>query len=305
MAEFMYDADKLADALDALLAGTPPQDEVLLQTAARLLNAPPPTLSPSASARIEAQMLDAFRNLPPATPTLPTLPLIGGIIAVVLIIGVFMTVGLPMLNPPPVPTTTLTATTTLTQTPMATLTPTLTQPATPTQTASATATLTPTITLTQTAAPTPSPTAAQTAAPIATLPLNALPVATNVNLVIEGVVESINGTVIVVYGIEIHLNPDDPLLGVIQVGDSVRIEGRVDEGTAGIVIIAVTITFTQVDVVISDTGEVWRDDGSCNNPPPPWAPAHGWHRRCDSQPGGSGNGNGSDGSGRGRGNGGS
>jgi hypothetical protein len=54
------------------------------------------------------------------------------------------------------------------------------------------------------------------------------------------------------------------------------------------------MTFTQVDVTVSDSGEVWRDDGSCNNPPPPWAPANGWRRRCES---GNGNGNGSGGGG--------
>jgi hypothetical protein len=289
MAEFMYDADNLADALDALLAGTAPQDEVLLQSAARLLNAPPPTLSPTASARIEAQVLDAFRNLPPAAPTFPRLPLIGGIFLALVVVWAFVRVGQPLLNPPPAPTAAFTETAALTVT--ATLTPTQTASLTPTETSTQTSASTATSTFTETATITPSPTATQTAAPTATLPLSALPVATNVNLVIEGVVESINGTVIVVYGIEIHLNPDDPLLGVVQVGDSVRIEGRVHEGTAGIVIIAVTITFTQVDVVVSDTGEVWRDDGSCNNPPPPWAPANGWRRRCEGA-GGNGNGNG-------------
>jgi hypothetical protein len=26
--------------------------------------------------------------------------------------------------------------------------------------------------------------------------------------------------------------------------------------------------------------QVWRDDNECGNPPPPWAPAHGWRRKC-------------------------
>ena len=41
------------------------------------------------------------------------------------------------------------------------------------------------------------------------------------------------------------------------------------------------------------TGEAWRDRGNCSNPPPPWAPAHGWRRRCE---GGGGSGNSSGGS---------
>src|SRR5690606_39838806 len=28
-------------------------------------------------------------------------------------------------------------------------------------------------------------------------------------------------------------------------------------------------------------GLVWRDPGTCSNPPP-WAPAHGWRARCGS-----------------------
>lgn len=54
----------------------------------------------------------------------------------------------------------------------------------------------------------------------------------------------------------------------------------------------------------------WNDDGSCNNPPPAHAPAHGWRQRCegggsgggDNNGGGEGNGNGN-GGGNGTGNG--
>lgn len=30
----------------------------------------------------------------------------------------------------------------------------------------------------------------------------------------------------------------------------------------------------------SVTTSAWHDDGTCNNPPPNWAPASGWRRRC-------------------------
>ncbi len=36
-------------------------------------------------------------------------------------------------------------------------------------------------------------------------------------------------------------------------------------------------------VVEIDEGDVEWDDDNCANPPPPHAPAHGWHRRCDGQ----------------------
>lgn len=122
-------------------------------------------------------------------------------------------------------------------------------------------------------------------------------------IVIEGPVEAININIIVIYGIEIELNPDDPLLLVIQIGDIVRIEGTTndDDGDGTIIIIAITIIIVNVDINI-DTGEIWRDEGKCSNPPPPWAPANGWRRRCEqggNNGGGNGNGNGN---GNGRGN---
>jgi hypothetical protein len=111
-------------------------------------------------------------------------------------------------------------------------------------------------------------------------------------IVVEGPVEAININIITIYGINIILSPDDPLLTVIQIGDVIRIEGAMDEGDGvTIVIIAITIIFIDVDVFVLD-GDVWRDDGNCQNGPPPWAPANGWRRRCE---GGGGNG----GSGRG------
>ena len=108
-------------------------------------------------------------------------------------------------------------------------------------------------------------------------------------IVIEGPVDSIDGNEIEIYGIKILLDEDDPLLLTIQIGDWIRIEG-IDEGA---VIIVVNIIFVDVDVFIFDgdsdgngAGEVWRDTGDCSNGPPPWAPAHGWRRKCES-----GNGN--------------
>jgi uncharacterized membrane protein YgcG len=115
-------------------------------------------------------------------------------------------------------------------------------------------------------------------------------------LTIEGDVTAINANVITIYDMEIVLEPSDPILRVIQVGDTVRIDGEYQSG-ARIILIAVTIVFVDVDVFVND-GEVWRDSGNCSNPPPAWAPANGWRRRCE---GGGGGGNNGGGSGRGRG----
>jgi uncharacterized membrane protein YgcG len=118
-------------------------------------------------------------------------------------------------------------------------------------------------------------------------------------ITIEGDVTAINANVITIYDMEIVLEPSDPLLTIIQLGDNLRVEGEYQSGTT-IILIAVTIVFVDVDVFVNE-GEVWRDSGNCNNPPPPWATANGWRRRCEGGGGGS-NGGGNNGrSGRGRG----
>jgi Domain of unknown function (DUF5667) len=121
-----------------------------------------------------------------------------------------------------------------------------------------------------------------TATPIFTPTPTSLPT----NLIIEGPVQAINGNIIIIYEIEIELSPNDPLLLVIQVGDVIRIEGNFD----GNIVIAILVEIVNVDVVINETGEIWRDAGNCSNPPPPWAPANGWRARCEGQqPGNNGN----------------
>jgi hypothetical protein len=111
-------------------------------------------------------------------------------------------------------------------------------------------------------------------------------------IVVEGPVEEINVNVVNIYDIDIALNPTDPLLNVIQIGDVIRVEGDIDHDCPTLVVIAVVVIFVDVDVVIIDSSHVWRDTGDCSNGPPPWAPAHGWRRRCE---GGGGNGGGSGG----------
>jgi hypothetical protein len=102
-------------------------------------------------------------------------------------------------------------------------------------------------------------------------------------IIVEGPVQSINLNIITIYGIDIALDPNDPLLSVIRIGDIIHVEGSLAESAAHtIIIVAVTVVVISVDVVVDeDSGVVWRDDGSCNNGPPPWAAAHGWRRRCE------------------------
>lgn len=127
-------------------------------------------------------------------------------------------------------------------------------------------------------------------------------------IVIRGPVQEININIITIYDIDIVVDPDDPILTIINIGDEVRIEGVFDDdpdfdfddddddGDINIVIIAINITIINVEVYINDDGQAWRDPGNCQNGPPPWAPAHGWRRRCES-PGGRGGGGGRSGGG--------
>jgi len=114
----------------------------------------------------------------------------------------------------------------------------------------------------------------------------------DVVIVILGPVVEINDNVITIYNFEIELDPEDPVLTVIRVGDVIRVEGGIVEEGDTIVIIAINIIFINVDVVI-DGDDIWRDSGNCQNPPPPWAPANGWRRRCEGGGGASGSKSGS------------
>ncbi len=147
---------------------------------------------------------------------------------------------------------------------------------------------------------TPIPTATLTPTPTPTGTLTVTPPSTDddgdIVIVIEGPVQAININIITIYNINIEVNPNDPILTIIQIGDVIRVAGSVVNRGTTIVIVAVNIIIVDVDIVVIDNSVIWRDDGSCRNPPPAWAPANGWRRRCE--PGGSrGRGRGNDRSG--------
>jgi len=106
--------------------------------------------------------------------------------------------------------------------------------------------------------------------------------------VVEGPVETISGRVITVFGIDIEVAAENPLLSVLQIGDVVRVEGEASERGSTMVIIAAKIVLVDAEIFVNDAGLVWRDDGGCFNPPPPWASAAAWRARCARQesPGG-------------------
>jgi uncharacterized protein YraI len=86
---------------------------------------------------------------------------------------------------------------------------------------------------------------------------------------LQGVIEAIVGNFIIVFGVPIEVeNPGNYAVGMI-----IFIDGTSEPGEAVGAIIIITI-------VIVEVGE---GNGDCSNGPPPWAPAHGWRRRCEGQ----------------------
>ncbi len=262
-----------------------PEEQNLI---ARLQNAPQPELRPDAFEAIRAQMLNAM-NLPPVpapTPLVSLPAIVGALVVVIVVIGIVVIGGVGQQE-------------STTPTPVLTTAPSATLPAeiatvevTPEIVPSLTATLEPTATLTAeaTTEPTPEITPETTLEPT----LDSI-------IIIEGPIDEIRDNVIVIFGIEIIINPTDPILGVIQIDDVLHVEGIPGDSTN--VIIAITVIVVNIDVDVNpNTGEVWTDNGSCSNPPPDWAPANGWRRRCE-QGGGNSNNPGGNNPGQGQGNG--
>jgi uncharacterized repeat protein (TIGR01451 family) len=73
---------------------------------------------------------------------------------------------------------------------------------------------------------------------------------TDVIIVIEGPVESINVNIITIFGIDIEVDVNDPILTQIQIGDYLRIEGTsVGRGNT-IIIVAITIVIVDIDIIV-------------------------------------------------------
>jgi hypothetical protein len=317
MNDFEHDPNSLADRLDQLLPPgdgrfIPSSDDPLINAASRLASAPRPNLTPAAMARIRARM-----DAPPAPS--PVLRLTSGRMALVAAVAVLVIAGAVfgaqrlslVLNPPTptvsfLPTATPSATITPSITPSLTLTPTLV----PTETALPPTTVAPLLPATIGATPaetveTIAPAATFTPLPPTTvlpptatpLPPTAAPTSLPVTLIIEGPVQAVNGNIIIIYDIEIMLDPGDPILSVIQIGDVVRVDGSLTTIDTQVSVTAVEATVISVEVNVNPQGETWRDPGDCSNPPPPWAPANGWRARCEGapRPGNSGGNNGNDG----------
>jgi hypothetical protein len=113
-------------------------------------------------------------------------------------------------------------------------------------------------------------------------------VTTPIIIVIEGPVTAININIITIFNINVVVDPNDPILTIIRIGDVIRVEGElIADGSAFEFIINgsdITIVIIAINIIIIEAPVVPVQpviSGDCANPPPPWAPAHGWRRRCD------------------------
>ena len=70
-----------------------------------------------------------------------------------------------------------------------------------------------------------------------------------VTIVVEGPVEAINVNVITIFNINVEVEPEDPVLHEIHIGDHVRVEGNPRAMGDTIIIVAVNITIVNVIVV--------------------------------------------------------
>jgi hypothetical protein len=230
MAEQRLDPRSLAERLDEVLPpgrwDTPPADEDPLVEVARRLSASSPAepIAPEARARIRSQVLNAYRQQTPPGSRHPSQTAsvtqwvgVGIAVLVVLVVGLIVSgvwpdTASPSLN--------------VTEEPI------LTNTATPTSVG---------------ATPAPdTPTPVESTPEV--LPPTASPLPTTI--VVEGTVEAVDANTITVFGIAIEVEPDDPTLAEIQVGDHVRVEGEMVEMGNTIIIVAVSITITDIDTEI-------------------------------------------------------
>ncbi|GAB4521899.1 MAG: hypothetical protein OHK0046_33770 [Anaerolineae bacterium] len=215
---------------------------------------------------IQQTIQSAFRSGPGWLGGLVLLLIVGGLVGVLAVV---------FSGGDTSPTATATATLTLTSTETPTLTPTHTNTSTLTSTSTVAATTLPP-TLTPASSATPAITLTVTAA--AQITITAAEVVRAIT--IEGPVNSIEGSIITIFDLPVLLEPDDPLLTVLQVGDVIRVTGDVRDE----IVQVVDLVFLNVTVVV-DNGQIWRGD-DCANPPPDWAQpqAADWMARCAPPP---------------------
>ncbi len=88
-------------------------------------------------------------------------------------------------------------------------------------------------------------------------------------IIIEGPIQAININIITILNINIEVDPNDPILLTIKVGDTIRVEGMPTSDGDTIIIVAINITI--INIIIVEPGDDDDDDDGgpiIVNPPP-------------------------------------
>lgn len=200
-----------------------PEEQAIIE---RLKNAPQPTLKPKAFDAIQAKLF-----LEMETPSLPFwrtkvgLSSIGGgvMIAIILI----TIIGISVINSDD-------------------STPTIAP--IPSQTSTAEI-ITPTAEGTLEVSPTPQPISPSPSTPTTSTSSGTAPI-----LVIEGPISAIDINTITIFDMTIQIDPSDPILTQIQIGDRVRVDGDTQVNGNTINIVAVNITIINTQIIVEPSG---------------------------------------------------
>ena len=275
-----------------------PREQALIE---RLQSAPQKQLSPRIGQAIHEKMLAEFANpaLSVAASTGSTLALPPALVTIMLVSLATLTVivgvliGRPAQEEAPTDPAITLSVAAPTMLPDATTAP-ATETPTPQPTLTFTATVSATATMTASATPGSSATAVPSDTPSATATPSLTPTPEIVRISIEGVIQIIDAESITVHDVRIELSPEQ--LTGLRVGDTIRVEGETDLTAQIIVIHALNVVRVELPAPSSQgssssPGSSGGEQFDCNNPPPPWAPAHGWRARCEggAAPGNSGN----------------
>ena len=207
------------------------EEQALIQ---RLRNAPQPELSNLTKGKIQQQLWNELDSYPSSKPrpsngwSMQQILILIILVVIALVIGFLAAQSLPRDSELTTPSATLpitqAQTNTLANTPTIIS---LTSQATNTDTSNVSPTPIPTMT---------APTIVETLpAPL---------------VVIEGSVQAIGLDTLQIFDIEIQVEPSDPILTEIRIGDTVRIEGQSSLENNTIVIVAVDITIIETTVII-------------------------------------------------------
>jgi hypothetical protein len=211
-------------------------EQALIQ---RLRSAPQRPLKPQIREAIRERVIQEMDRVTVRAPRtrpgwrIPTLAAIA--IVIISIVIVITVIILLSSSPHESPRISGTATATTATAVPATLTPTLTPTHFPAMEVTSAATTEPTL------APTPD----QTLEPIATAETEDLAPL----IVIEGPVQAVDSSGLTVFDTVIRVEPGDPVLSRIQIGDTVHVEGNLAQDSGALIIVAVNITIVNGTIV--------------------------------------------------------